>query len=498
MKEKSDEKILTLKQEILTMKQMKVRLIQQMKSENEKFKSFKAEKDREVCQLRTQNIKRQNQLKKMEQMHTLQQNVLRRKLEAAAAANKRIMAALERQKAAREKKGKAPSSEKIKERMAEELELLESEYQAQKSLDNLLQDRAALTKELAVIKESLEDDLISEEEKVKLRSDKIQVEQELELRSAEISDLQQKLLDLHQDDRGRNSWEMLQSMADAKFALNYLFNLASEKLKDNLDKCALLSDLKEQQYENDLQLAEYQQKLVNLETHHKKTLEKMEKECEEKVYVFMKLTAENMENEKQQGAISETLKKQVEEFEKLEYLRQRIEELEEENAQLKSNPNDTISKDPFQKFLQDQQMKMNGTFILPEPKKHSKKKAETTFTLADEESLKALDESIEIESDDPDKDPDWRNTPIHKRLQALKKGKLGKRKSNKDDKCECIGSCEKDCACMKSNSACGENCSCDRTKCSSEGPKRFRTSRLVVDFNSGSSRIKLNTKDLFD
>lgn len=73
------------------MKQMKVRLIQQMKAENEKFKAFKAVKDKEVCQLRTQNIKRQNQLKKMEQMHTLQQNVLRRKLEAAAAANKRIM-----------------------------------------------------------------------------------------------------------------------------------------------------------------------------------------------------------------------------------------------------------------------------------------------------------------------------------------------------------------------------------------------------------------------
>lgn len=62
-----------------------------MRTESDKFRSYKQEKDREVCLLRTQNMKKQNQLKKMEQMHNLQQNVLKRKLEAAAAANKRIM-----------------------------------------------------------------------------------------------------------------------------------------------------------------------------------------------------------------------------------------------------------------------------------------------------------------------------------------------------------------------------------------------------------------------
>lgn len=59
---------------------------------------------------------------------------------------------MERQKAARDKKSKGSSTEKIKERISEELELLESEYLAQKSLDHLMLDRAALSKELAVIK----------------------------------------------------------------------------------------------------------------------------------------------------------------------------------------------------------------------------------------------------------------------------------------------------------------------------------------------------------
>lgn len=65
-------------------------------------------------------------------------------------------AVIERQRAAKEKRSKGPASEKIKERMAEELELLESEYQAQKSLENLLQDRACLTKEMVLIKVSEE------------------------------------------------------------------------------------------------------------------------------------------------------------------------------------------------------------------------------------------------------------------------------------------------------------------------------------------------------
>lgn len=74
-----------------SMKQMKVRLVQQMKAENEKFREWKVQKDKELHKLRNQNVKNQNQLKKMERVHSLQQNVLRRKLEAAAATNKRIM-----------------------------------------------------------------------------------------------------------------------------------------------------------------------------------------------------------------------------------------------------------------------------------------------------------------------------------------------------------------------------------------------------------------------
>ncbi|XP_014279006.1 chromosome-associated kinesin KIF4A isoform X2 [Halyomorpha halys] len=477
MKEKSEEKIMALKQEIMSMKQLKVKLIQQMKSENERFSYFKAEKDREVCQLKSQNMKKQNQMKKMEQLHSMQQNVLRRKLEAAAAANKRIMAALERQKSARERKNKGPASEKIKERLTEELELLESEYQAQKSLETLMQDRAALSKELAVIKESLEDDGVSEAEKVKLRIDAKQVENELDLRSVEISDLQQKLLDIQQDDQNKHYWEVLQSMADAKFALKYLFNLASERVKENLNYASALAELKEQQSETDLQLCEYRTKLENLESYHKKALERMEKECEEKVYLFMKLASENMEKT-QEGPLSEKFRIQTQELEKLEQLRKRIEELEEENKRLTKDGSDrmeTENLDPFEKFLEER----NTTFIVPSRKRTMKKEKKfENYTVTDEETLRAaFDDSGEIDVDDPDNDPDWRKTPIARRIHALRKGKLGKRNSGKEDeKCTCIGKCEKGCNCKKASLQCNENCSCDHSFCS------LSSKRQRIDF----------------
>ncbi|CAB0007628.1 unnamed protein product [Nesidiocoris tenuis] len=250
MKECSEEKIKKLRTEIMEGKQLKVRLIQQMKTEGDRFRSYKQEKDREVCLLRSQNQKKQNQLKKMEQIHAMQQNVLKRKLEAAAAANKRIMATLERQKQAKLKRMKSSPMELIKDKVSEEMELIESEYQAQRSLDNLIQDRAALKKQLNCIMESLKDPSISQEEKAKLHQDMKDIEDDLAMRSAEIGDLQQKLSDIHQDDAARANWDIVQTMTDAKFAITHVMSLASEKVKDCMNATQKLTETKVNSYED--------------------------------------------------------------------------------------------------------------------------------------------------------------------------------------------------------------------------------------------------------
>lgn len=40
--------------------------------------------------------------------------------------------------------------------------------------------------------------------------------------------------------------------------------------------------------------------------------------------------------------------------------------------------------------------------------------------MADEESLRAFDDSLEVDCDNLDNDPDWTKTPLYKKLQTLK------------------------------------------------------------------------------
>lgn len=102
LKEKDEQKIKQLNNEILQMKQTRVKLIRAMKQESEKFRSWKMQREREMHKLKEQDRKRQNQMAKMETMHNRQQNVLKRKVEEVAALNKRLKDALAVRKSAQE------------------------------------------------------------------------------------------------------------------------------------------------------------------------------------------------------------------------------------------------------------------------------------------------------------------------------------------------------------------------------------------------------------
>ena len=101
MNEKNEQKLKTLAEEIRGMKQTKVRLIQQMKKDAEKMRMFKMQKEKEVNQLKQTERKQQVKISKMATLHTKQQNVLKRKMEEAVAANKRLKDVIDKQKAAK-------------------------------------------------------------------------------------------------------------------------------------------------------------------------------------------------------------------------------------------------------------------------------------------------------------------------------------------------------------------------------------------------------------
>ncbi|BET02482.1 KISc [Nesidiocoris tenuis] len=420
MKECSEEKIKKLRTEIMEGKQLKVRLIQQMKTEGDRFRSYKQEKDREVCLLRSQNQKKQNQLKKMEQIHAMQQNVLKRKLEAAAAANKRIMATLERQKQAKLKRMKSSPMELIKDKVSEEMELIESEYQAQRSLDNLIQDRAALKKQLNCIMESLKDPSISQEEKAKLHQDMKDIEDDLAMRSAEIGDLQQKLSDIHQDDAARANWDIVQTMTDAKFAITHVMSLASEKVKDCMNATQKLTETKEQKWELELLCDDLKQKIESKEREIDATV----KEYEEKLYLLI-----NWIRHPEKASNPEQI--MLGELEKMEHMRNRIAELEEE---LKKFKKVNSYEDAFRNYVDDQE-KENKKRKMKSRESH--KAADTTFSVMDvddeDEDTKDFDASLIL---DNEVQPVWVKTPLYKRMESLKSMTLLQSKSssnNSDD-----------------------------------------------------------------
>merc|ERR1712008_494061 len=105
MKQQTELKLTRISTDILVMKQAKVKLIRQMKEDNEKFRVWKAQKDREVMKLKSEDRKKQGQIVNMDRMHTKQQNVLRRKMEEAVSINKRLKEAMALQKACNEKRG---------------------------------------------------------------------------------------------------------------------------------------------------------------------------------------------------------------------------------------------------------------------------------------------------------------------------------------------------------------------------------------------------------
>nr|XP_021152747.1 chromosome-associated kinesin KIF4-like [Columba livia] len=144
------------------MKNQRVQLMRQMKEDAEKFRQWKQQKDKEVIQLKERDRKRQYELLKLERDFQKQANVLRRKTEEAAAANKRLKDALQKQREAAERRketqnrGMEGVAARVKSWLANEVEVLVSTEEARRHLADLLEDRKILAQELHQLKEKKE------------------------------------------------------------------------------------------------------------------------------------------------------------------------------------------------------------------------------------------------------------------------------------------------------------------------------------------------------
>lgn len=89
-KEKQDQKIKSLANEIQSLKETRVKLIRQMRNDANHFTKWKQSREKEINRLRAQDRKRVNEMVRLKMQHNKQETVFKRKMEEAFAANKRL------------------------------------------------------------------------------------------------------------------------------------------------------------------------------------------------------------------------------------------------------------------------------------------------------------------------------------------------------------------------------------------------------------------------
>ncbi|XP_021106176.1 chromosome-associated kinesin KIF4A isoform X4 [Heterocephalus glaber] len=494
LKESTEHTVTKLNQEIRMMKNQRVQLMRQMKEDAEKFRQWKQQKDKEVIQLKERDRKRQYELMKLERNFQKQSNVLRRKTEEAAAANKRLKDALQKQREVADKRkeiqsrGMEGTAARVKNWLGNEIEVMVSTEEAKRHLSDLLEDRKILAQDLAQLKEKKES---GENPPPKLRrrtfslaempgqvsesEDSItkqieSLETEMELRSAQIADLQQKLLDAESEDRLKQRWENIATILEAKCALKYLIG---ELVSSKIQVSKLESSLKQSKAScADMQkmLFEERNHFAEIETELQAELVRVEQQHQEKVlYLLSQLQQSQMAEKQLEESVSgkeqqllSTLKCQDEELKKMQEVCEQNQQLLRENEiikqkltllQVASRQKPHIPKDillsPDSSF----------EYIPPKPKP-SRVKEKFLEQSMDIEDLKYYSEHSVNEQEDDDgygddgDDEEWKPSKL---IKVSRKNIQG---------CSCKGWCgNKQCGCRKQKSDCGMACSCDPTKC---------------------------------
>uniref|UniRef100_A0A8C7YLV8 Kinesin family member 4 n=1 Tax=Oryzias sinensis TaxID=183150 RepID=A0A8C7YLV8_9TELE len=476
LKESSVQKVSKLMQEIQAMKSQRTQLMRQMREDSEKFRLWKSKKDREVLQLKEKDRKRQYEMIKLERDFQKQANVLRRKTEEAAAANKRLKDALQKRSEVVEKRKDAMSkgiesvAARVKNWLLNEVEVMVSTEEARRHLSDLLEDRKVLAEEITHLKQQIEAGekpapkirrrtlIISELEsqgalETPLTKQVENLETEMGLRNAQIADLQQKVLAADGEVRLKQRIDGITSIVDAKCALRLLMSeLVSAKTA-----CAKLeSELKQEKGNaQDLRkmMVEDRNLMSTMDMEHQQQLVELEQRHQEKVLYLLnqlqnKPICEESDDVKQRD---EGRSKERELLQRLsvQVRMQKRKRLFRWNRRNKSHICDKLSllhlasgKKVLLPAVTNEENQEDSFEYVP-PKVGSKHKFLTPTDRGH---------------------PSWtQNAEI---LLTLCLSVVGSPPTKAQTECACKGRCSnKQCRCRKGKMTCGENCLCDHQKC---------------------------------
>ncbi|MEE6508535.1 hypothetical protein FKM82_021704 [Ascaphus truei] len=488
LQESTEKTVAKLNHEIQGMKVQRVQLMRHMKEDTEKFRVWKQQKTNEVIQLKEKDRKRQYELLKLERDFQKQANILRRKTEEAGTANKRLKEALQRQKEAMDRRkdvhsrGMEGAAARVKSWLANEVEVLVSTEEAQRHLNDLLEDRKILARDLAQLKQKEAGEpipakirrrtyTVAELEKIECTDSSVskqigRLETEMELRSAQIADLQQKLLDADgEEERVKQRWETITTIIEAKCALKYLMGeLVSSKVQvGKLDSSLKQSKVNSEDLQNTI--CEERNQIAEMERDHQSQLMQLEQDHQEKVLYLLgqlqqKETAtpvvvEDMhedgvtEREKQ---LMERLKFQDEEIQKMKALCDNHQQLLQENELYKQKLSLQVTSEQKQCSILHRTVVNSPDspfeFVPPKPRTTRRTTAKSVPVIL--EDLLSESEESEGEINDTNWEPG----------NAVR---LNKKSLNG---CSCNGLCRnKVCRCRKGKRNCSGDCYCDPSKC---------------------------------
>ncbi|XP_066038248.1 chromosome-associated kinesin KIF4A isoform X2 [Chamaea fasciata] len=486
LKESTERTVSKLNQEIMEMKQQRVQLMRQMKEDSEKFRQWKQQKAKEVIQLKEKDRKRQYELLKLERDFQKQAHVLRRKTEEAAAANKRLKDALQKQKEAADKRketqnrGMEGIAARVKNWLLNEVEVLVSTEEARRHLADLLEDRKILAKELLQLKEKQDpnpppklrrrtycvSDLEDADTDLSISKQIESLQTEMELRSAQIADLQQKLLDADNGDRPKQRWDNIATILEAKCALKYLLGeLVSSKVQES----KLQGSLEQSQTSNSKMQkvlieernnaaereAELQNQILVQEQQHQEKVLYLLRQFQQKEAAEKRLEDSLSEQEKQ---MQERFRFQEEELEKMREVCEKNQELLRENDSLKQKLL-LLQVASGQKIQQrpPEGLDSSNDYVPSKPKgRRRAAKAQSLSPTMDVEDL--LSDSEELD------DSDW--LP-EKAGRGARKNYMG---------CSCKGCCgNRQCGCRKHEQPCTNGCNCVMATCRNRGQSLDQT-----------------------
>ncbi|KAG8059471.1 hypothetical protein GUJ93_ZPchr0002g26634 [Zizania palustris] len=241
-KQKSDDAAKRLQEEIHRIKSQKVQLQQKSKQESEQFRSWKAAREKEVLQLKKEGRRNDYEMHKLLALNHRQKMVLQRKTEEAAMATKRLKELLEAKKSTRDAYGSASSSgiQVLMRAIDDELEVTVRAYELRSHYERQMQERAAISKEIAKLKEC------PQAMSPSARSSRISaLENMLSSSSGAMVSMASQLSEAEERERafsGRGRWNHVRSLSDAKNTMNYLFQLASSSRCQQHDKEVMCRD----------------------------------------------------------------------------------------------------------------------------------------------------------------------------------------------------------------------------------------------------------------